>query len=210
MTNDPAPPPPPAARLDVRRVTVGSANPGKIAAVRAALAPIWPDAAIAGVATDSGVRAQPLDDREGALGAVRRAVAAQAAQDADLGVGLEGSVDARPWGMYTLAWVAVVDRAGRVGLASTGRCPLPAPVAAAIRAGAELGAAGGRTAGRGEHQAARRGQRGLHGGPRRAGGVAGGRGGLRVRAVSHARATSARRRWAQAALLAMLGAAPDR
>jgi inosine/xanthosine triphosphatase len=128
-----------AARLDVRRVTVGSANPGKIAAVRVALAPIWPDAVIAGVATDSGVRAQPLDDREGALGAVRRAVAAQAAQDADLGVGLEGSVDAQPWGMYTLAWVAVVDRDGRVGLASTGRCPLPAPVAAAIRAGGELG-----------------------------------------------------------------------
>jgi inosine/xanthosine triphosphatase len=120
-------------------VAVGSANPGKIAAVRAALGPIWPDALVEGVATDSGVRAQPLDDREGALGAVRRAVAAQAALDADLGVGLEGSVDAQPWGMYTLAWVAVVDRDGRVGLASTGRCPLPASVAAAIQAGVELG-----------------------------------------------------------------------
>ncbi|HMA35430.1 MAG TPA: inosine/xanthosine triphosphatase [Chloroflexia bacterium] len=120
-------------------IAVGSTNPGKIAAVRTAVAPLWPGARVAGVAVPSGVADQPRDDREGARGAVQRAAAARAALDADLGVGLEGSVDEQPWGMYTLAWVAVVDREERVGLASTGRCPLPAGLAAAIRAGGELG-----------------------------------------------------------------------
>jgi 8-oxo-dGTP diphosphatase len=41
--------------------------------------------------------------------------------------------------MFTSAWAAAVDRNGRVGLGSTGRCPLPAPIAAAIRQGGELG-----------------------------------------------------------------------
>jgi inosine/xanthosine triphosphatase len=122
-----------------RRIAVGSANPGKIAAVRQAVARYWPQAAVAGINVPSGVPEQPRNDAEGARGAVLRAAAARRALDADVGIGLEGSSDEHPWGMYTVAWVAVVDRAGRVGLASTGRCPLPAPVAAGIQAGGELG-----------------------------------------------------------------------
>jgi inosine/xanthosine triphosphatase len=122
-----------------RRIAVGSANPGKIAAVRQAVARYWSRATVEGIDVPSGVPDQPRNDAEGARGAVLRADAARRARDADLGIGLEGSSDEHPWGMYTVAWVAAVDRAGRVGLASTGRCPLPTPVAAGIRAGGELG-----------------------------------------------------------------------
>ena len=41
--------------------------------------------------------------------------------------------------LYCCAWCAIVDRAGRTGLASTGRCELPPPVAELIRSGMELG-----------------------------------------------------------------------
>lgn len=125
--------------LAVRRVAVGSTNPAKVAAVAQAVARLWPAAAVEGVAVPSGVAAQPRTDHEGARGALQRAATARTALDADLGLGLEGSTDEQPFGTWTLAWVGAVDRAGRVGLASTARCPLPAPIAAAIREGGELG-----------------------------------------------------------------------
>ncbi|HUS17400.1 MAG TPA: inosine/xanthosine triphosphatase [Chloroflexia bacterium] len=122
-----------------RLVAVGSTNPGKIAAVQHAVSRMWPAAHVQGIDVPSGVPAQPRGEREGIRGALQRAAAARAALDADLGVGLEGCTDEQPWGMWTLAWVAAVDRAERVGFAASARCPLPGAVAAAIRAGGELG-----------------------------------------------------------------------
>ena len=122
-----------------RRIAVGSANPGKIAAVQAAVDRLWPGVTVLGVDVPSGVAAQPRGEQAGAYGALVRAAAGRQATDADLGVGLEGCTDEQPWGVWTLAWAAVVDRQGRVGLAASARCPLPAAIAAAIRAGGELG-----------------------------------------------------------------------
>ena len=88
--------------------------------------------------------AQPVGDEETIRGAVNRARAALAAGpvEAEWGVGLEGGVVEIGAALYCCAWCAVVDRAGRVGLASTGRCELPPRVAALIlRGGMELGAA---------------------------------------------------------------------
>ncbi len=96
---------------------------------------------IAGVAAESGVSAQPMGDDETIQGAVNRAQAAlAAAPDAELAVGLEGGVVEIGGALYCCAWCAIADRAGRVGLASTGRCQLPPPVAQLIRGGMELGA----------------------------------------------------------------------
>jgi inosine/xanthosine triphosphatase len=120
-------------------VAVGSTNPGKIAAVQAAVDRLWPGATVQGVDVPSGVPDQPRGEAAGAYGALMRAAAARHALDADLGVGLEGCADEQPWGTWTLAWAAVVDRQEQVGLASSARCPLPAAVAADIRAGGELG-----------------------------------------------------------------------
>lgn len=97
-----------------------------------------------GVEVASGVAAQPLGDEETMRGAVNRAQAALAAgpAEAELGVGLEGGVVEIGGALYCCAWCAVVDRAGRVGLASTGRCELPPRIAELIlRDGMELGEA---------------------------------------------------------------------
>jgi inosine/xanthosine triphosphatase len=121
-------------------IAIGSTNPAKINAVRGAIAPLWPDAALWGVSVDSGVSIMPRNDEEGVRGARQRAQLALASRaEATLGVGLEGSVQELPWGMFLTTWVAVVDRAGREGLASGGRLPLPACIAAEVRQGAELG-----------------------------------------------------------------------
>jgi inosine/xanthosine triphosphatase len=120
-------------------IAVGSTNPAKVQGVARAVARVWPEAVVRGIDVPSGVEAQPTTAEAGVRGALQRAEAARAALDADLGIGIEGYTEDYPFGMFTTAWTAVVDRAGRVGLGSSGRCPLPAAVAAAIRAGGELG-----------------------------------------------------------------------
>jgi len=126
--------------LTAKKVAVGSSNPAKVAAVRAAMAKLAPDATIAAHEVVSGVRAQPWGERETRRGAIERARAAIAATvDADLGVGLEGGVIDDGGGLELVSWVAIVDRAGRVGLASGLRFMLPTSAAARLRRGAELG-----------------------------------------------------------------------
>lgn len=132
---------------NVRLVAVGSTNPVKLAAVQAVIAELWPAARVQALAVDPGVPDQPISDEQMVAGARARAVAARAALDADLGVGLEGGVHRSPWGLLLTGWVAVVDRAGRQGLGSGGRLPLPAVLAQAVLAGEELGLAVDRLAG---------------------------------------------------------------
>ena len=125
----------------VRRVVVGSANPVKLAAARAVLAPlIAPGATIESVEAPSGVPDQPWGDEETVRGARTRASAALAASGADLAVAFEGGVVAEEDGaLRTCAWAAVVDRAGREAVGGSLAMPLPPAVAAMVRAGAELG-----------------------------------------------------------------------
>lgn len=125
----------------VRRVAVGSANPVKVAAARAVLAPlIAPGATIESVDVPSGVPDQPWGDAETVRGARARASAALAASGADLAVAFEGGVVAEDDGsLRTCAWAAVVDRAGRAATGGSLAMPLPPAVAAMVRAGAELG-----------------------------------------------------------------------
>ncbi len=133
--------------LNVRLVAVGSTNPVKLAAVQAVIGQLWPAALIEALTVDSGVPNQPLSDEQMVAGAQARAMAARAALDADLGVGLEGGVHCSPWGLLLTGWVAVVDRSGRQGLGSGGRLPLPTVLAEAVLAGEELGPAMDRLAG---------------------------------------------------------------
>jgi inosine/xanthosine triphosphatase len=122
------------------RVVVGSTNPVKIAAVRAVLARIAPDAEVIGIAVESGVSAQPMGDTETQAGARQRAQRALTLGEGTLGVGLEGGVVELPDGtMRTCAWAVVVDRATREGIGGSLAMPLPPVVAARIRAGEELG-----------------------------------------------------------------------
>lgn len=125
--------------MDVRTVAIGSTNAAKIRAVRYAISRAWPGATYHPVDVESGVSEMPMSDEEGARGAAERARRAREAVNADLGVGLEGSVTEGSQAMYLTGWVAVVDRRGRTGLASGTRIPLPEAIAAELRAGHELG-----------------------------------------------------------------------
>ena len=128
-----------ALPLPVARVAVGSRNPVKIAAVRAVLARIAPDAVVDGIAVASSVPDQPWGDEETIRGARTRATAALQAHDADLAIGLEGGVVQRGDEVWSCAWAVAVDRAGRAGTGGSLAMPLPPRVAALLRDGMELG-----------------------------------------------------------------------
>ena len=124
----------------VRSIAIGSTNPVKIAAARAILAPLAPDASIDGVAVASTVPDQPFGDDETIRGAMARATAARAALGAELGVGIEGGVVAEDDGsMRTCAWAVIVDGTGKAGVGGSLAMPLPSDVARMIRDGMELG-----------------------------------------------------------------------
>lgn len=132
---------------DVRLVAVGSTNPVKIAAVRAVIARLAPDATIEGLQVASTVRDQPWGDEETARGARARAIAARETLGADLGVGIEGGVVEDERGLRTCAWAAVVGPEGREGTGGSLAMPLPPSVAELVRCGLELGDAMDQVAG---------------------------------------------------------------
>lgn len=125
--------------LRYARAAVGSTNPAKLEAVHRALARLAPGCTVEGVTVPSGVGAQPVGDAQTREGARQRARAALAASGADVALGLEGGVifeEDTPW---LVSWVAVVDRAGRLGEASAMRMRLPVAAAERLRRGEELG-----------------------------------------------------------------------
>jgi inosine/xanthosine triphosphatase len=117
-------------------------NPVKVECVLVAAQTYWPGSEVLGVDTDSGVGHQPVSDTEMRTGAINRARGALAAiVDANMGVGIEGGVLDALEGMWACAWVAIIDRQGHIGWGQSGRFLLPAPVAALVRDGMELGLA---------------------------------------------------------------------
>ena len=112
----------------------------KVAAVAAVVARLWPDAVVSGLNVPSGVADQPLGDDETIRGARARALGALALASADLAVGLEGGcVEGEGGAMRTCAWAVAVSPDGREGVGGSLAMPLPAPVAALVRGGMELG-----------------------------------------------------------------------
>lgn len=122
-----------------RLIAIGSANPVKIAAVRAVMNSLAPEARFEGVSVPSDVPDQPFGDDETIRGARVRAARARAAVDADFGVGIEGGCVETGEGLRTCAWAVVVDRHGRHSTGGSLAMPLPEAVAKLIRNGAELG-----------------------------------------------------------------------
>lgn len=119
-------------------VAVGSTNPVKLTAVTRIIHQIWPEATVQPIAVDSGVRAQPRSDDEAIQGATNRARQALVLCDADLGIGLEGSVAESAHGLFNTGWAVVVDRDDTIGIGGSGRFLLPDAIAHAIRQGQEL------------------------------------------------------------------------
>jgi inosine/xanthosine triphosphatase len=121
-------------------IAVGSRNPVKIQAAQAGAGALLGDVIAVGIEVESGVRAQPMGDDEMIAGAMQRAKAALAAMsEATYGVGLEGGCRELKEGLFAGAWCVAVNRAGIVGMASTGLFELPPRVAVLVRGGMELG-----------------------------------------------------------------------
>jgi inosine/xanthosine triphosphatase len=129
------------------RVAVGSTNPVKIAAAEAVFRRIYgEDLTIVQLAVDSNVSTQPWGNEEAARGALNRAQSAlhglaQQQNGTRLGVGFEGGLLEVQERIFTCAWCAVVRDDGVTGIAGGESVLLPPSVAAAVRAGEELGPA---------------------------------------------------------------------
>ena len=123
----------------MRRISVGSQNPVKIQAVTNAVNKIWDNTEVIAVKCPSGVSIQPTSDDEAIKGAVTRAHLSLQKTGADLGIGLEGSINDTGYGMFVTGWVVAVDKAGTMGIGGGGRLLLPEEVAVKVRTGKELG-----------------------------------------------------------------------
>jgi inosine/xanthosine triphosphatase len=147
---------------------VGSTNAPKLEAVRSALAPYAPGAAVEGVAVESGVPEQPVGWEEIVLGASNRARGARASAPCDLGVGLEDGLVPVPDGAGAFVHVnvgcAALTQGEQIWLGfSSGFCYPPACAGPALkerlpigplfdwlwqaRRGGEAGPASGRSVG---------------------------------------------------------------
>lgn len=121
------------------RVSVGSGNPVKIAAVEDALADVAA-VTVEGVDVDSGVAEQPTSRAETIEGAETRARRSLASGAYDLGVGIEGGVEEVEEldGLYLVMWAAATD--GSTTTRGGGpTIELPASLAEPVREGRELG-----------------------------------------------------------------------
>jgi inosine/xanthosine triphosphatase len=123
----------------MRKVSVGSKNPVKIAAVENAVKRIWPETKVVSVEVSHGASAQPTSDEEAIEGATNRARLSMQETDADLGIGLEGSTVDTEYGMFLSGWVVAIDKSGQVGIGCGGRLSLPERIATEVRKGKELG-----------------------------------------------------------------------
>lgn len=123
----------------MRKVSVGSKNPVKMAAVENVIRKIWPDARVVSVQVSHGASAQPTSDDEAIEGATNRARLSMQETDAGLGIGLEGSTVDTKYGMFLSGWVVAIDKSGQVGIGCGGRLLLPERIASEIRKGKELG-----------------------------------------------------------------------
>jgi inosine/xanthosine triphosphatase len=120
-------------------IAVGSKNPAKLAAVRAAFQKIGYEVAVTGLSVPSGVADQPFSDEETIRGALNRAALALGSGDYDFGIGLEGGTCETPYGMFLCNWGAIVDRNGERSIGGGIRILLPEQIAVEVRSGKELG-----------------------------------------------------------------------
>jgi inosine/xanthosine triphosphatase len=131
------------------RVVVASSNPVKIESARRGIAALYGETEAFGVEVESGVSAQPVGSEETLRGAMNRAQAARTLHPAaDFAVGIEGGVEAMGDDLLAMAWVVIIDRAGKIGKARSGSFVLPRRIAALMREeGLELGDADDRVFG---------------------------------------------------------------
>ena len=126
------------------KVIIASQNSAKVLAVRQGFAKAFPESCFVfeGVATISGVSAQPMNDAETFQGAWNRAEnASQMVPDADFWLGLESGI--APFGqeMSAFSWVVAKSRDQHYGKGRTLTFFLPPQIIQLLRQGYDLGQA---------------------------------------------------------------------
>ena len=125
------------------KLIVASQNPVKLDAVQQGVEELWPNITpnILGVHVPSGVRAQPMDEKETLQGARNRVTRAiEQVTSADYWIGIEGGVQDIEGKMAAFAWI-VASNGEKYGEARTASLFLPLLVAELVRSGIELGVA---------------------------------------------------------------------
>ena len=128
---------------------VGSKNPVKINATKAAFQAYFPDHQInaIGINAPSGVPEQPMNEQETLLGAKNRVAFCLAQNDnkhlpqpIDYAIAIEGGVDNYLDGPAAFAYVAIArDGSDRMAIGKSAQLPLPETVYKALVDGQELG-----------------------------------------------------------------------
>lgn len=123
------------------KIVIASKNPVKIKAVRGAFRKVFPNKKFefVGFEVPSGVASQPIGAKETLKGAKNRALKVAKIIKADFYVGLEGGVNKKM--NRERAWMFVLDKNGKSGIASTGTFPLPKEITKLLKSGKELGEA---------------------------------------------------------------------
>lgn len=124
------------------KVVIASHNPVKIRAVKTAFSLQFPENnhKFFPVQVKSGVRDQPLSDRETRQGACNRAENARSQQpDADFWVGLEGGIETLDDRLIAFAWMSVLGPGDKRGESRTVSLQLPPAVKTRVDQGMELG-----------------------------------------------------------------------
>lgn len=120
-------------------VAVGSTNPVKVEAVRRIWTRAFAHAQMLAVDVPSGVSDQPIGEEETLAGAIQRARGAREAHGADFGVGIEAGVLLDGDRAWMMGYTAICAREGALSWSRGIQVALPPGIAAALRAGRELG-----------------------------------------------------------------------
>ncbi|MHC0038907.1 DUF84 family protein [Pseudoneobacillus sp. C159] len=118
------------------KIIIGSNNPAKIKAVKAAFEAtqeFFP------VDAPSGVSSMPFSDEETIQGAINRAQNALKMAEGDIGIGLEGGVQETSYGLFLSNWGALAINNHPPIIAGGARIILPREIADRLRNGEELG-----------------------------------------------------------------------
>lgn len=125
-------------------IYVCSGNPAKLRAAEEGFQRMFPEGKFTfkTIKVPSGVADQPSSDEETLRGALNRAQTAREKEpDGDFWIGIEGGVDdagVKDGPITVMAWIAVVDKNGKVGRARTGAFYVPEEMAKLLREGLEL------------------------------------------------------------------------
>ncbi len=123
------------------KVVVASTNPVKINTAKNGFSKMFPGSSVdvIGIHAPSEVSKQPMNDEETLRGAINRTEnVSKLASDADYWVGIEAGLHEEHGDFYTVNWIVVKSKEGKIGKGNTGSFGLPRRIADLVRSGKEL------------------------------------------------------------------------